>query len=139
MNWFIRNFKWVMLVAGVLTFTMVQAAIAPQSVLASTFGDSLEGPLAEIVVRSWGVLIALFGVMLIYGAYQPQVRNLVLTVAGLSKVIFISLIFTYGSQYLDKAGVVVVVDSVMVILFVTYLAAQAVPKQIIERAFHQTP
>ena len=58
MSWFIRNFKWVMLLSGLLTLTMVQAAFAPQAALRSTFGDSLQGPLAEIVVRNWGALIA---------------------------------------------------------------------------------
>jgi hypothetical protein len=54
MNWLIRNFKWVMLVSGLLTLTMVQAAFVPQAALRSTFGDALEGPLAEIVVRKTG-------------------------------------------------------------------------------------
>jgi hypothetical protein len=100
---------------------MVQAAFAPQAALRSTFGDSLEGPLAEIVVRNWGALIALVGAMLIYGAFRPQVRTLVLVVAGLSKIIFISLILIHGTQYLGKAGIAVVVDSVMVVLFITFL------------------
>lgn len=34
----------------------------------STFGDELHGPVAEVVVRNWGVLIGLMGVMLTYGA-----------------------------------------------------------------------
>lgn len=121
MNWFIRNFKWVMLVSGLLTLTMVQAAFAPQAALRSTFGDSLEGPLAEIVVRNWGALIALIGAMLIYGAFRPHARTLVLAVAGISKAIFISLILTYGTRYLGKLGVAVVVDSLMIIMFTAYL------------------
>ena len=52
MRWFVRNFKWVMLVSGLLTLTMVQAAFAPQAALRSIFGESLDGPLAEIVVRN---------------------------------------------------------------------------------------
>lgn len=53
-------------------------------------------PLAEIVVRNWGVLIAIVGGMLIYGAFQPNVRRLVLTVAGASKLAFIVLILLFG-------------------------------------------
>src|SRR5262245_58859028 len=100
MNWLVANMKWIMIVSGLLTCTMVYSAVAPHAALRSTFGDSLEGPLAEIVVRNWGALIALVGGMLIYGAYHPPVRPLVLTVAGLSKVIFIGLIATHGVQYL---------------------------------------
>jgi len=122
MNWIITNMKWIMLFSGALTFTMIYAAFAPQAALSSTFGASLEGPLAEIVVRNWGALIALVGAMLIYGAYHPPVRPLVLIVAGLSKLIFIALVLAYGAQYLGhQAGIAIVIDSVMVALFVGYL------------------
>jgi hypothetical protein len=124
MNWLVAKMKWVMLVSGALTLTMLQAAIAPSSALRATFGETLEGPLAEIVVRNWGALIALVGAMLIYGAFHPQVRKLVLVIAGLSKAIFITLILTFGTQYLGhQAGVAIVVDSIMVLLFIAYLVA----------------
>lgn len=126
MSWLIAGMKWVMLISGALTLTMVQAAIAPSAALRATFGESLEGPLAQIVVRNWGALIGLIGAMLIYGAFHPHVRPLVLVVAGLSKVIFITLILTLGAQYLGhQAGVAIVVDSVMVLLFITYLVASS--------------
>ncbi len=122
MNWIITRMKWIMLVSGVLTCSMIFAAIAPQSALHSMFGLTLEGAIAEIVVRNWGALIAIVGAMLIYGAYHPPSRPLVLTVASVSKLIFISLVLLFGRQYLDhQAGVAVVGDSVMVLLFVIYL------------------
>ena len=68
MSWIVANMKWIMVVSGGLTCTMVYAAIAPQEALHSTFGESIEGPVAEIVVRNWGGLITLIGAMLIYGA-----------------------------------------------------------------------
>ena len=67
MNWIVSKMKWVMLVCGVLTCTMLYAAIAPHAALQSTFGDTLQGPLAEIIVRNWGMLITLVGAMLIQG------------------------------------------------------------------------
>jgi len=39
-----NNMKWIMLISGALTFTMVFAAIFPQLALNSMFGSSLEGP-----------------------------------------------------------------------------------------------
>jgi hypothetical protein len=121
MNWIVANMKWIMIVSGALTCTMLYAAIAPQAALRTTFGQSLEGPLAEIVVRNWGALIALVGAMLIYGAFHPPFRPLILIVAGLSKLIFISLIVTHGTQYLGQVGLSIGVDLVMVGLFVGYL------------------
>ena len=57
-----------MFVSGALTLTLLYAAIAPEAALRSTFGESMEGPVADVVVRNWGALIALMGAMLIYGA-----------------------------------------------------------------------
>ena len=122
MNLIITYMKWIMIVSGVLTCTMLYGAIAPQETLRSTFGASMEGPLVEIVVRNWGALIALVGAMLIYGAYHPPVRPLILTVAGLGKLIFISLVLTYGTQYLGhQVGLAIAIDFFMVVLFITYL------------------
>lgn len=122
MNWLIAKMKWIMLVSGALTCTMVYAAVAPQASLRSTFGESLEGPVAEIVVRNWGALIVLVGAMLIYGAFHAPVRPLVLTVAGLSKIIFIGLVLAHGPRYLgEQAGVAIAIDLIMVLLFTGYL------------------
>jgi len=61
MKWIVARIKWIMLVSGALTCTMLYAAIAPQAALRATFGETLEGPPAEIVVRNWGALIGLVG------------------------------------------------------------------------------
>lgn len=121
MNWIADKIKWIMLVSGLLTCTLFYAVIAPQAALKSTFGDSLEGQLAEIIVRNWGALITLVGIMQIYGAFNPQIRRFVLVIASISKLIFISLVLIYGRQYLGQAGIAIAIDSVMVILFIIYM------------------
>jgi hypothetical protein len=118
------NIKWIMLVSGLLTCTTIYAAIAPQAALRGTFGETLEGPLAEIVVRNWGVLITLVGAMLIYGAFHAGVRTLVLTVAALSKFVFIALVLAQGGRYLgQQVGIAIAIDAVWVVLFALYLTA----------------
>ena len=103
---------------------MVYAAIAPDAAMAATFGESLNGPLAHLVVRNWGALIALVGLMLIYGAFNPPTRPLVLTVAAVSKAIFIALVLSQGGRYLGgQAGIAVAVDAVMVVVFGLHLLA----------------
>jgi hypothetical protein len=130
MSWIIGNIRWVMIASGVLTATMIYAAVAPQAALQSMFGETLTGPLANIVVRTWGALIAMVGGMLIYGALTPPVRPLVLTVASVSKAFFIGLVLAEGSRYLGQAGIPVVIDAVMIVLFLWYLlAAGATPSE----------
>jgi hypothetical protein len=122
--WIVHNVRWIMLVSGVLTATMVQAAITPDAALQSNFGETVNGPLAHLVVRNWGALIALIGGMLIYGAFDPRQRALALIVAGASKLVFIALVLSEGARYLGyQAGMAVAIDSVMVVLFGWYLAA----------------
>jgi hypothetical protein len=122
MSFVAANIKWIMLLSGALTCTMVYAAIAPQAALRSTFGETLEGAAADIVVRNWGALITLMGAMLIYGAFNPAVRSFAVVVAGASKLVFIALVLSHGGRYLgQQAGIAIAIDLVWVVLFALYL------------------
>ncbi len=131
MQWIAKNLKWIMLVAGLLTCTMLYAAIDPLGALRATFGDTLpDGPLVQIVVRNWGALITLVGALLIYGAYRPAARPVVLALAVVSKLVFIGLVLTYGQAYLDKAAPAIAFDLVVVgLLSVGLLQALRQPVQ----------
>ena len=122
MKWVAANIKWIMLVSGALTTTMLYTAIAPDAVMQSSFGQTLEGPLAELIVRNWGLLVGLVGLMLIYGAFVPPARRLVLSVAALGKGAFVILLLTVGHDYLHQTiRIAVVVDGLEALLFAAYL------------------
>lgn len=122
MNFITDQIKWIMLVSGALTCTMIYAAIAPQAAFSSTFGETLQGQAAELVVRNWGALIALMGALLIYGAFNPAVRVAALAAAGASKLVFILLVLSHGGRYVThQAGIAVAIDIVWVALFAIYL------------------
>lgn len=117
-----RAIKWIMLVAGLLTLTMIFVVVAPEAAMRKNFGIGIDSPAMEIVVRNWGALIALIGAMLVYGAFNPAVRPLVLTVAAVSKAVFIALMLTKGRAYLGlDIGAAVVIDSIEVVLFTLFL------------------
>lgn len=124
MKWLVTSMKWIMLVAGLLTSTMFYYAFAPTAAMTSAFGQALEGPLADLIVRNWGVLVGLVGLMLIYGAVTPPARRLVLSVAVISKAVFILLLLTVGSDFLGQPiRMALVIDGLEVLLFVAYLLA----------------
>jgi hypothetical protein len=111
-----------MLVSGALTCTMIYAFIAPEAATRSTFGKAIEGPAADVVVRNWGALVTLVGVMLIYGALHPYVRSFVLVIAAVSKLVFVGLVLSHGDTFLGyQAAIAIAIDSVWVLLFVWYL------------------
>ena len=117
-----------MLVSGALTCTMFYAAVAPEAAVRSSFGQSIDGPVAQIVVRNWGILIGLMGLLLIYGAFNEQTRRVALVVAGASKIAFIALVLSIGQQFLQfQVGVGVAIDIVMVTLFALYLLSTRQP------------
>jgi hypothetical protein len=123
--WIVANIHRLMYVSGALTLTMVYAAIAPEAALRSTFGETLNGPVAEVVVRNWGALIALIGAMLIYAAPRPAIRPLALAVAGVSKAVFIALVLSQGGRFLaHQAGIAVAIDLIWVVVFAAYLLAR---------------
>lgn len=127
MGFIVENIKWIMLVSGLATMTMIFAAIAPKAALNATFGEArAEGAALEIVTRNWGVLIALVGAMLVYGAFDPPGRPFILIVAGVSKLAFIGLVLANGSAAArTRAAGAIVLDTVFVILFALYLLGMA--------------
>ena len=96
MKFIVKNIKWVMLVSGVLTFTTFYGLFAPQAALELMFGASFDGTLETIVIRSWSALVGLMGMILIYGFFSEKNRVLSISVAGFSKVVFVSLVLFYG-------------------------------------------
>jgi hypothetical protein len=122
-DFIIKNIKWVMLVSGVLTFTTVYGLFAPEAALESMFGASFKGTLESIIVRSWCALVGLIGAVLIYGALNDKSRVLSITVATVSKVIFVSLVMIYGQEFLGKAGPAIAIDCITIALASLYLVA----------------
>ena len=125
MNPIVAYIKWIMLVSGLLTCTMVYALIAPEAAFQSNFGEALQGPAATLVVRNWGALITVMGLLLIYGAFRPTMREPALIAAGSTKLIFILLVLASGGQFLGhQAGTAVAADALWVILFAIYLLSR---------------
>ena len=118
----IANFKWIMFICGLLTCTMLVGLFSPESSLQSNFGEALVTGPENIIVRGWSALIGLMGIMLIYGAFKPAVRNYSLIIAGINKIIFIGLILIFGRQYMPFGlGTAIVADTIMILLFAVYL------------------
>lgn len=123
MNFIIKHFKWVMLVSGILTFTMFYGLFAPQAALASMFGVSFNGTLENIVIRSWSALMGLVGAILIYGFFSQKNRVFSIFVAAFSKVVFVSLVLLYGQEFMAKVAPAIAMDCIVIILSGVYLCA----------------
>lgn len=123
MEFITRNFKWLMLVSGLLTATMFYGLIAPQAALESMFGASFSGSLESIIVRSWSALVGLIGVVLIYGALVEKHRIFSATIGASSKAVFVALVMIHGQTFLSQAAPAIIMDIVVVVFTAVFLLA----------------
>jgi hypothetical protein len=122
MKWIAAQTKWIMLISGILTCTIFVYVIAPNDAAQSGFGQPLGGPLPELMARSWGMMVGLFGVMLIYAAFKPPLQRFVLTIVALGKGGFVILLLTVGRVFLDQQmGMAVYADGLETLLYIACL------------------
>jgi len=122
MNILTDNMQWVLLVCGLLTFSMVQAVFAPRAVMQSYFGEAPDSKAADLLVRNWGALVAAGGLLLIYAGFNPGIRPPVLIFIGAGKLVFIALVLMAGNPT-RQARLAIVIDGLMIALFAAYLLA----------------
>jgi hypothetical protein len=128
MNFIIKNIKWVMLVSGVLTATTFYGLFAPQAAVESMFGASFGGPLETLIIRSWSSLVGLIGLVLIFGAFSESNRVFCISIAALSKVIFVSLVLIYGQVFLGSAAPAIIMDCLVIVLTLSFLVSVRVQR-----------
>jgi hypothetical protein len=124
MGLIVDNFFWVLIVAGALTALVGLGALRPKQGLKDGFGGDVSDPGALLIVRHWNFLIGVTGVLLLYAAFHPEVRTIVLWIAVASKSAFAALVLAKYSTFKGKLAVTGAIgDVVMVALFLIYLVA----------------
>lgn len=118
----VDNIQWVLLAAGLLTCSMIQATIAPRAMVRTYFGEAPDSPQFDLVVRNWGMLITAAGALLIWASFAPDVRLAAIALAIVTKTAFIALMLGSGVMK-RQAWVALVVDTIMIVLFAAYLLA----------------
>lgn len=123
MNLIFKNIKWVMLISGALTATTLYGLFAPQAVIESMFGISFGGPLESLIIRSWSSLVGIVGLVLIYGAFSEGHRVLCISIAALSKAVFVSLVLIYGQAFLPTAAPAIILDCLVIVFALLFLVS----------------
>tara|TARA_B100000287_G_scaffold108550_1_gene100848 strand:- start:26 stop:418 length:393 start_codon:yes stop_codon:yes gene_type:complete len=124
MSIIVKNIKWIMLFAGVVTCTTFFAVVNPQDALLTMFGSNLEEPLANLITRSWGFLIFLMGALLIFGAFNPVFRMFCIITVAISKIGFLFLSLIYGFNYIGTLWMTLLFDSLVVLTLAIYIISQ---------------
>jgi hypothetical protein len=121
--WIIRNIDWILVVSGLATCTMMALALAPRWTMQFVFGEIAEGPVAELIARSWGEMIFASGLLLTYAAWHAEARLPILLFSIAGKLGFAGLAVAEPQFRRVRALPMAAADLVMVALFAWYLAA----------------
>ena len=125
MAWVVDHIQAILVVCGLLTASMLQFTLMPGRAARSTFGETVEGALGDVVIRGWGLLIALTGGMLLWAAFHPETRTLAIGVALISKVFYMGQLIARRGRFLKgMAGMTVLIDLVMAALLATWMWAE---------------
>lgn len=114
------NIFWILFVSGVVTSSMLAAVVAPRAVFEQFFGTALDGPLGNAIMRNWGLVIGMSGLLLIYAAYDETVRTPIMLFSIVGKLFFSVQVFAAGST-LKAARGGAIVDLVIGVVFCAYL------------------
>ena len=125
MNIVVENIQAILVVCGLLTATMLQFTLMPGRAAQSIFGETVDGPMADVALRGWGLLIALTGGMLVWAAFHPETRTLAIGVALISKVFYMGQLIAKRGRFLKgMAGMTVLLDLVMAALLAIWMWAE---------------
>jgi len=111
----------ILIVTGALTALALLQFIAPVPMLRMIYGDAPTDEVSLSLARHWGLLIFLIGVLLIYAAFHPAVRNPATLLAALEKIALGGGVFGTSLRKHPVAAVIAAGDSLIALVYVLYL------------------
>ncbi|MBI1186623.1 MAG: hypothetical protein GC206_04715 [Alphaproteobacteria bacterium] len=125
MGLIVENIQWIMLAAGLLTLSLAQAIVAPRAAMRTLFGEETDGAGVLLAVRSWGLVVSLTALFLLYAAFvAPAYRPAALILSGVGKLHFVTMVFSHGVRFAQgQAFLAAIIDAIIVSLFALYLVA----------------
>jgi hypothetical protein len=111
----------ILIVTGATTAMALAQFIAPTSVCRIIYGAAPTEVVGIALVRHWGLLIFLVGVLLIYAAFHPEIREPITIVAAVEKIGFGLGIFATSLRRHPIAAGIAMGDILIPIVYVLYL------------------
>jgi hypothetical protein len=115
------NIEPILIVTGALTATAFIQFMAPSWMVRHVFGENLSGTATIVLARHWGLLLFCVGGLLVYSAFQPEVREPAVVLASVEKVGFAACVFSTSLRKRPIVLVMATADGAMVAIYVLYL------------------
>jgi len=114
---------WILIVSGVATAAGgLVACLFPQPVLQLVFGAKSTDGLTMFFIRHWGGLLFVVCALTVYSAYVPATRAPILTASVIEKAVIVLLIFFGPVKRTVAMTSIAIMDGILAVLFVAYLA-----------------
>ena len=111
----------ILIVTGVLTATMLAQFVAPSWTLRHAFGEVPSGTVGFVLARHWGLLLFCVGMLLVYSAFHPTVRQPAVVVASVEKVGFVAFVFGTSLRQRRIPWIMAMGDGLMTAIYMLYL------------------
>ena len=109
------------IVTGATTAVAFVQFIAPASVCRIIYGAAPTEVVGRALARHWGLLVSLVGVLLIYAAFHPEMRQPIMIVAAVEKIGFGLGVFGTSLWRYPIAAAIAAGDTLIPIVYVLYL------------------
>ena len=116
------HIELILIVTGTLTAMAVLQFVAPVPVLRAIAGEVPSDEVALALARHWGLLIFLIGILLIYAAFRPGIRDPAMVVAVVEKFALGAGVFGTSLRKYPVLVAIAAGDSVIALIYVLYLA-----------------
>ena len=111
----------ILVLTGLATASALVLFLAPVTMMRMLFGQAPSDALSILIVRHWGLLVGLVGTLLIYAAYDADVRVPTLIVAIVEKAAFALGVFLSPFHRRPTVFVMALADAGMAAVYLIYL------------------
>ena len=115
------HIELILLLTGLATAGAIVLFLAPVTTMRILFGQAPSDALSLAIVRHWGLLVCLVGALLIYAAYDVEMRVPTLIVAITEKGAFALGVFISPFRRRPAVLVMALADSGMAAVYLVYL------------------
>jgi hypothetical protein len=116
-----EHIQWILILTGALTAGAAATALVPRPALGFVFGESPTGAVTLLFVRHWGLVVAGVGVLLVWSAFSPSLREPVLIFASVEKIALALPILMSSLRQHRVAMAIASGDLLIAILYLAYL------------------
>ena len=112
----------ILIITGAATAITLIQFIAPSQVLRMIYGEAPTDKIGLGLARHWGLLIFCVGVLLMYAAFHPQVRDPAMVFGATEKIALGIGVLGTSLRRHAVAATIAAGDSFIALIYIGYLA-----------------